>query len=202
MAIYLFTRFCMNSAASQNINRIRNIFKFTHRPVSITTHSHEFTDDTAREEMRVWLMSTFSSSLSLAANVLRAIDDMVVAAKVATVILRAARIVVVAYQVARENDVRVEELCMRLSELYSAVDQVRIFLAKQATAIVAGEPVNDTANAQRVRRAVSRAQKAIDSWNVVSCATGAKKWAMFKKFVARAARLVLITTASLRPTKR
>jgi hypothetical protein len=66
---------------------------------------------------------------------MEAVDEIVLVAKVATVILKLTLVVVERHEQASRNDVRVRTLCARLRELHASITQVRQFMQDQARAI-------------------------------------------------------------------
>jgi tRNA A-37 threonylcarbamoyl transferase component Bud32 len=155
----------------------------------------EFENAGEKADVEAWLAETFKASTHWAASVMEAVDEIVLVAKVATVILKLTLVVVERHEQASRNDVRVRTLCARLRELYASITQVRQFMQDQARALVAGNgaTAQQTAAAlgaplQRVLGAVRNARDAIDAWLEVSRATGADQWASFKRWCGRVAK--------------
>jgi TPR repeat protein len=150
----------------------------------------EFETDEDRELLRQWLMKTFKTSTSVALQALGAVDEIVAAAKVVTVVLRVAMAVAVAHERAKANDGRVAQLCARLSELRAIMEQTGESLGEQTASVVSGKSVTSSAAAlraplDRLLDAVKAAREAIDAWQEVSRAAGADKWAKFKRWAGR-----------------
>lgn len=151
----------------------------------------EFEDAAEKREMGAWLAETFNGSTTWASSVLEAVDEIVLVAKVATVILKLTLFVVERNELAGKNDARVRNLCARLRELHASIAQVRDFVRNQARLIVGGDGASaQTASAlaaplQRVLRAVQDARDAVDAWSEVSRAKGADQWSCFKRWCAR-----------------
>lgn len=146
--------------------------------------------DEDREQAREWLMKTFKTSTSVALQAMGAVDEIVAAAKVVTVVLRVAMAIAEAHERAKANDGRVAHLCARLNELRVIMEQMRDSLAEQAANVVSGKTATSTASAlrtplDRLLNAVKAARDAIDAWQEVSRATGADKWAKFKRWTGR-----------------
>lgn len=159
----------------------------------ITEHLEklEFEDAAEKREVTEWLAETFKGSATWASSMIEAVDEIVLVAKVATVILKLAMLVLERNELASKNDARVRNLCSRLRELHTSIAQVRDFVRNQARLIVGGDGASaQTASAlaaplQRVLRAVQDARDAIDAWTEVSRAKGADQWSTFKRWCAR-----------------
>jgi hypothetical protein len=161
-----------------------------HHWINERLHPLEFECDIDRREAREWLEKTFKTSTTVALEAIDVVDDIVVAAKVVTVVLRVVIAIVEAHERAMANDGRVVRLCTRLNELRAIMEQMRGFLADEAKKLMSGKAMTSAASAlraplDRLLEAVKAARDAIDAWQEVSRASGDDLWSGFKRWASR-----------------